>query len=291
MRLSRSHVGICYAVLSLLPLLACERTRDVAPQAEQTLEMARARTTAARDASLAEPQVVPVGVAQKLIRTATLRIEVKDVPRAARIADSLATQRGAVIAENHLTQDTQERHEARLVIRVPADRFAETLTALAHLGEVRDEVVNTQDITREYTDLATRLAVKEQAVARLRTLLAGRTAKLSDVLDVERELTRTITELEQMKGEQRYYDQQIALSTITVALYDRAPSRITQVTLPVTEAFGSSLEILGRSLAAMVNIFAVVLPWALLALVVKWAIGQRRARTRQVVRQEPQAPQ
>jgi hypothetical protein len=210
------------------------------------------------------------------------------VQRAARTADTLAMQRGAVVAENRLTQDTQERHEARLVIRVPADRFAETLAALEHLGEVRDQVVNTQDVTREYTDLATRLAVKEQAVARLRSLLDGRTAKLSDVLEVERELTRAITELEQMKGEQRYYDQQIALSTITVALYDRAPSRATQLTLPVAEAFGSSLDILGRSLAAMISIFAVVLPWALLALAVKWAIGQRRARARQVVRQEPQ---
>jgi hypothetical protein len=285
------QLRICCVVSCLLPLLACERTRDRSTTAEQTVAMAPAPAATAGFSADRGVTIVPVGVAQKLIRTAMLRIEVKNVQRAAHTADSIAAQRGAVIAENHLTQDTQERHEARLVIRVPADRFAETLTALEHLGDVRDQVVNTQDITREYTDLATRLAVKEQAVARLRTLLDNRTAKLGDVLEVERELTRAITELEQMKGEQRYYDQQVALSTITVALYDRAPSRSTQVTLPVAEAFGSSLDILGRSLAAMINIVAVVLPWALLALVVKWAIGQRRARTQQVVRQEPQAPQ
>ena len=41
-------------------------------------------------------------------------------------------------------------------------------------------------------------------VTRLRSLLTTRAAKLSDLVEVERELGRAITELEQMEGERRF---------------------------------------------------------------------------------------
>jgi hypothetical protein len=286
--------------MASLVLLACGRQSSDAPRVEHAFytappgEMAATAEQSlyvARSAPARDAQGATAGVAQKLIRTATLRIEVRDIQKAVHAADSIATRHGAIVAENRLGQDADERHQARLVVRVPADSFAEALAALKRLGDVRDEMVNTQDVTREYTDLATRLAVKEQAVARLRSLLEGRTAKLSDVLEVERELTRAVTELEQMKGEQRYYDQQIALSTITLSLYDRTPSRVTQVTVPVAEAFAGSLHVLGRSLAGMIYIVSVLLPWALLALLVRWVYVQRRSRAQQIVRQEITSPQ
>src|SRR6185503_21146634 len=99
-----------------------------------------------------------------------------------------------------------------LTLRVPADRFAESLAALRSLGRVRVDNTNAEDVTRSYNDLAIRLAVKRDMVARLRALLSNRAARLSDLVEVERELGRAITELEQMEGERRFLDNQVALS-------------------------------------------------------------------------------
>lgn len=66
------------------------------------------------------------------------------------------------------------------------------LQALRSLGDVKQDGVSTQDVTKDYADLDTRVAVKEQTVAPLRGLLDSRSANLSDVLDVERELSRAV---------------------------------------------------------------------------------------------------
>ncbi len=248
--------------------------------ANASIEAGQASAPALARANVDQPSAAPFWDAQKLIRSADLRVEVKDVQNAMRSADSLVKLRGALIADSKLGQDADGRHQAELVIRVPSERFAATLAALRQLGEMRDESVTTEDVTKEYTDLVTRLSVKEQAVTRLRALLDNRTAKLADVLEVERELTRTVTELEQMKGEQRYYDQQVALSSIRLTLVDHAASSAGQITGPIGDAFRNSFKVVGTSLSAMIYLIAIVLPWGVLAALVWWIVVMTRTRIR-----------
>jgi uncharacterized protein DUF4349 len=244
-------------------------------QLAATMAVARVRPIAAEGTPVAA-----FYAAQKLIRTGQMRIEVADVQATIRVVDSLARARGGIVADTRVSLDAQDRRQALLVIHVPSDRFVETVAVLKPLGDVREEVVNTQDVTRDYADLETRLAVKEQTVTRLRALLDNRTAKLSDVLEVERELSRAITELEQMKGERRYYDQQIALSTLTLTLVDRAGSRAVQFTGPIAQAFHQALEVLGRSIAGLIYLVTFLLPWVALAALGWWLVMRQRARPR-----------
>jgi len=55
---------------------------------------------------------------------------------------------------------------------------------LKQVGKVERESVVTQDVTKAYADLETRLVVKRQTEERLRHLLTSRTGKLSEVLEV-----------------------------------------------------------------------------------------------------------
>jgi len=120
--------------------------------------------------------------------------------------------------------------------------------------------------------------VKQQTVTRLRGLMENRTAKLSEVLEVERELGREVAELEQMKGEQRFYDQQIALSTVSLTLFERAPSQIAQATKPIADALHDSLEILGRSIGTVVYLTVALVPWVLVVSAVSWLVVVLRRR-------------
>ena len=182
-----------------------------APTAPPTDAIALSSVAAARAQQPAQARA-STWASQKLIRTADLRIEAKDVGATLHAIDSLAAQFDALVADAHVTQDANGKRDARLIIRVASPRFNDVLSGLRPLGRVKSENISTQDITKEYADLETRTTVKEATVARLRSLLENRTGKLADVLDVERELARAVTELEQMKGERRFYDQQVALS-------------------------------------------------------------------------------
>jgi hypothetical protein len=260
--------------VSAVLLLACSNGASKAPQES----MAAAAPPPPPEASAAP--AAAYWTTQKLIRTAELRIEVKNVQAAAHAADSLVKQSGALVAESRISQDAQERHEAQLVVRVPSDHLSGALMALRQLGDVKEDAVSTQDVTKEYADLDTRLAVKEQTVARLRALIDNRTAKLSDVLDVERELARAVTELEEMKGERRYYDQQIALSTIKLTLEDHAAARSSQLTDPISASFHNALDVLATSVSVLIYLITYLLPWMVVAVPAGWFVHRWRTRVR-----------
>ncbi len=215
---------------------------------------------------------------QKLIRTAELRIQVRDVLMALKITDSIAKSQQTLLADSRTSQDADGKRTAEIVLRAPSAQFASLLQALHGLGSVQSEAIGTQDVTKDYADLETRLAVKEQTVARLRVLMENRTAKLAEILEVERELGRAVAELEQMKGERRYYDQQIALSTVKLTLFERVPSQTSQVTKPIAEALQGSMQVLGSSIGAIIYMFVALIPWLLVGLVVVRVVKQVRRR-------------
>ena len=278
--MSSSHLK-AVGITSVVLLVACGDKVSLAPRERATLVSSAVRVPSANTDGAPVETFFAV---QKLIRSAELRIEVKDVPTAVRTADSVAKQNAAFVADSRITRDARDGQQARLVVRVLSDRLAATMAALRRLGDVREEAVNTQDITKEYADLDTRLAVKEQTVARLRLLIDNRTAKLSDVLEVERELARAVTELEQMKGERRYYDQQVALSTIIVSLFDQPASRSVQLTGPVAGAFRGSLDVLGTSLSGMIYLITFLIPWIAIAIPIWWLVTRLRGRARSALR-------
>lgn len=205
---------------------------------------------------------------QKLIRTAELVIEVAHVDSALRTADSIAKQLDAFVADVRVSQAENRRGTAQLVVRVAASNFASVMAALRELGTVKHEGVSTQDITKEYADLAVRVAVKQDAVTRLRSILNSRPGKLSDVLDVERELSRAVTEFEQLKGEQRYYDERVAVSTVSVNLTEPGTLARPGIMSTITEALRRSTEVLTTSVAMLIYVVTFLIPWIPVALLV-----------------------
>lgn len=220
----------------------------------------------------------PVPMQQKLIRTGRLTLEVDRLSQVLEQLSSLIGEMQGLVADTRVTSNDDGEQFAEVSVRVPADRFDETFRRLKQLGRVEQEATDAQDVTKNFHDLTTRLAVKEEAVARLRRILAERTGDLQAVLAVERELERAVTELEQLKGEKRYLDQQIAYSTISLTLLEPGVSIRSVRPPPILEAVRSALSALSASLGVMVFIVIFAVPWLVLLGLVWWGVRAMRRR-------------
>ena len=150
---------------------------------------------------------------------------------------------------------------------------------LRKLGRVRGEGIQTQDVTRAYADLETRLKVKRETVGRLREILIRQTGKVTEVLAVEREIARVVEEIEQAEGERRYFDNQVSLSTLTLSLFEPA-SIVTPGALdPIVSALRQSVGLMSESIGNLIELFASGLPW-LVALYLAWRLIRWRQRAR-----------
>ncbi len=249
------------------------------------LPLAAARTImkegSGADGAASPASLESMWAAQKLIRTASLRIEVDKVEEAIAKAEGIAKEVGGLLAGTKASQQGEGDQSATLTIRVPSDRFDEAVRLFRPLGKLRHEEVSTQDITKEYTDLETRLRIKRQTEQRLRQLLLERTGKLSDVLEVERELARVVEEMERLEGERRYYDQRVAVSTIVLDLYERGAVLSAGAICGVREAFRDALAALSISVAILIYLVTFLTPWLLLAATGWWVVSRvRRLRAR-----------
>jgi hypothetical protein len=218
---------------------------------------------------------------RKLIRAAQLALEVSSYEAAAEKVALVAESQGGYLADAQAARGARDHRRGTLVLRVPAERFAAAYAALKALGKVETETVSTRDVTKAYADLATRLRVKRDAEGRLREILRTRTARLSDVLEAERELTRITEEIEQIEGERRYYDQQAALSTISATLHEPEAVIRPGALAPLVEALRDSLHALAASAGALLYVTVLALPWAA-ALALVWAAARairRKAST------------
>ena len=117
-----------------------------------------------------------------------------------------------------VTGDNATARELRGTLRVPGDRMAATLTRLRALGQVVEDTQGSQEVTDQIVDLDARLASARATEKRLMELLANRTGKLSDVLEVEREITRVRLDIERLDAEKTNLGRRVSYATIDVSI-------------------------------------------------------------------------
>jgi hypothetical protein len=155
-----------------------------------------------------------------VIMNANLSISVADPAETMKAIAQMAEEMGGFVVSSELfqtrNQSGQQFPQARITVRVPASRLNEAMeTIMADASEVLSENSTGQDVTREYTDLQSRLRNFEDAEAQLREIM-GSATKTEDVLNVFNQLTYIREQIEVVKGQIQYYEQAAALSAISV---------------------------------------------------------------------------
>lgn len=152
----------------------------------------------------------------QLIRTAGISVVVDDVPARASEAAALARAAGGVLAGDDRS-GTGEDARATMVLKVPPARMDGLLDQVGGLGEERQRSSTSQDVTEDVADVGSRVATMQASIARVRAILA-RADKIGDVVAVEGELSRRVTELEALQARQRTLAGQVGYATVTVRL-------------------------------------------------------------------------
>jgi hypothetical protein len=104
-----------------------------------------------------------------------------------------------------------------MVLRVPAEQFDATVTALRALGTVKDVTISSQDVTADFIDLNARLKIARGRRHVLQGLYAQATT-IEQTVRVLNALNDTQTRIEQMQGQLNVIDNQTSQSTIRVSL-------------------------------------------------------------------------
>jgi hypothetical protein len=157
-----------------------------------------------------------------VIENADLAIVVKDPKARMAEINALANEFGGYVVSSNLYQSSTsfgvEVPEATIVIRVPSGRLDEALARIKEGAEDIDyENRSGQDITNVYVDLQAQLRAKQAAEAKLLEIMDQAT-RAEDVLAIYLQVQQVQTEIEQLKGQIQYYDDAVAMSSISIRL-------------------------------------------------------------------------
>jgi len=167
--------------------------------------------------------VAPQAAQERLvIENADLAIVVKDPKaRMAEISKMANDMGGYVVSSNMYQSYTnlgKEVPEASVVIRIPAEKLDQALSQIKEGAvEVQNENRSGQDVTNIYVDLQSQLKAKQAAEKKLLEIMDEAT-RAEDVLAIYLQVQTVQTEIEQLKGQIKYYEESAALSSVSVRL-------------------------------------------------------------------------
>jgi len=272
-----------------LAVTACTTAREAEPYAETqeraavavdgglyanapAAKAARSQLVAtAKDSAMFPRTDVP---ASMVIRTGQASIEVDSLDQAVSQVRLLAGRIGGYVANTTMQTGRGQLRSASLELKIPAQRFEEGLGGLTPIGKLESVNVNAEDVGEEFTDMTARMGNSRRLESRLIDLLATRTGKLKDVLDVERELARVREEIERYEGRLRYLRAHAALSTLTLYVHEPVPVVGHAGSSVIGEAFKQAWRNFVALVAACIRGLGIVIPLGVLV-TVAW-LGAKR---------------
>ena len=202
-----------------------------------TVAPAQASQRAARDAqAMAAPEntaiaqettsnpvqsATPELANRKLIRNATVELEIVSFDDAVQKITGFATEEHGYVATTSSQKQANGKLRGEVVVKVLPENLDRFLQKLRGLGELKNQTLGTEDVTKAYFDTDARLKNARVMEQRLIDMLNTKTGKVSDLLQVEKELGRVREEIEKMQGELKYWESLVQFATVTISLVEK----------------------------------------------------------------------
>jgi Domain of unknown function (DUF4349) len=254
-----------------------------APPPSFRYEEARSMAAAFKPADMSQPSPEPVPVPddRKLVRRGEMTLEVRSVVDAMERLIPLVSSMGGHTANRSERQNEYGTHSASITCRIPADRLDAAIESVKALGLLQALTLSADDITAAYFDVHVRIETQKALENRLVALLQRPTNKLSELLEIEREVARVREEIDRLEGRKRLWDNQVELSSLVITLEEPAPvvagtgGGFLQT---LTQAFGQSAENFVLAIAGIIAGVGSILPMATIVAAAAWAFFRWRRR-------------
>ncbi len=229
---------ICFFLALLIATAGCTKKNSLNSELQKSSHMdyrteeASTVNDIASAGSSSSANVSATNVVEpKIIRTASLSIEVNDYQLARAKIDSIITlNKGYIVSESFQETDTQKGNS--ISIRVPSQNFDNLLKNLAESAKRVDyQNIYAQDVTEEYIDVKTRLNNKLQLEKTYLSLLR-KAQNMDDILKIENKLAEIRSEIESEQGRLNYIDHQVNLSLISLYVYQKIDYKFIPKQLP-----------------------------------------------------------
>lgn len=177
----------------------------------------------------------PLQDEQKIIKTARLAFETKDVEATHKKIVQLASQyKGLVQSDN--SGKSYNRIYKNITVRIPTENFQPFIDGISEGVDYFDQRdISRQDVSEEFVDLEARLKAKRVLEERYLELLK-KANKVEEMLQIERELSNIREEIEARQGRLQYLQNQVSMSTVNIEFYK------TTAETGITQSYGQKMK-------------------------------------------------
>jgi Domain of unknown function (DUF4349) len=192
------------------------------PAADQaSSEAAQAAPAGKAGSAGAAAQVRLVDLGNRIVRTATVDLEVGKgrLNDTINRATDVVTRAKGIYVGSSTAVPGSDPASGQVTFRVPVDAFEPVLRELKALGTYRGEQSSTEDVTNQYVDLNAQLTAW-RAQERVYLRLLDRAKSVSDVIAVQNQLQQVQSNIERLQGQVNQLEDQSSFSTIVLELHE-----------------------------------------------------------------------
>ncbi|MPZ98236.1 MAG: DUF4349 domain-containing protein [Dehalococcoidia bacterium] len=198
-----------------------------------------------------------------IIRSGSVDLQVESVSGAFEQVRQVAQGHGGFVADSTF-YGQEERQQASMTIRVPAESFGEVVLALQEMAvEVNSISTSAQDVTEEFQDLQATLRNLRAVESQYLDLL-GRAESIGDVLQVQDRLSQVRLQIERTQGRIQLLESQSDMASVSVSL------RPVGEEATVAEAGGGPLQAARDAWQASLDTLEGIATVAVVAVVYSW---------------------
>jgi uncharacterized protein DUF4349/putative zinc finger protein len=158
---------------------------------------------------------------RKLVRNAAAELEVVSFDEAVQKITGFAVEEKGYVATSSSQKQANGKLSGQVVVKVLPDNLDRFLQKLRGIGELKNQALTTEDVTKAYFDTESRLKNARSMEQRLIEILKTKSKDVADLLAVEKELGRVREEIERMQGELKFMDSQVQFATVTIQLSEK----------------------------------------------------------------------
>lgn len=158
----------------------------------------------------------------KIIKTANLRFATANIDESYALVQKSAQKYKAILQNDNTGKDYYSVYR-NVTLRIPKQHFDAFINDLSKGVAYFDrKEISAQDVSEEFVDLEARLKAKQTLENRYLELLS-KANKVSEILEIEKELANIREEIEAKQGRLQYLQSRVAMSTITIEMYTEKP--------------------------------------------------------------------